>query len=126
MARKLGYILEKVEKLKVAVANENKMLCFKVCKGFTWKMQGKVFAVDVLILPLDSYDMILGVQWLAKLGNISWNFKKMQFEKDQQTITFIIDSSNDVTLIECDKLSKMLQNYLNYHYYNALYYMFSL
>ena len=41
-------------------------------------MQGKLFTVDVLALLLGTYDLVLGIQWLVKLGDIRWNFKKLQ------------------------------------------------
>lgn len=45
---------------------------------FQWGIQSYQFQEDLYILPLDNYDMILGIQWLAKLGDIVWNFKKLQ------------------------------------------------
>ncbi|XP_076949459.1 uncharacterized protein LOC143622102 [Bidens hawaiensis] len=40
-------------------------------------MRGNWFTTEVLLLPLESYDMILGVQWLLPLNDILWNFQKM-------------------------------------------------
>lgn len=71
MAKRLGCVLTKMEKLKVAATNGYEIVCSEVCHGFTWKMQGQTFTADVLISALDSYDMLLVVQWLAELGNIS-------------------------------------------------------
>lgn len=65
MAKKLGCAVEPVEKLKVAAVNGHLMDCQSVCKGFEWSMQGRKFQNDVLILPLNSYDLILGIQWLS-------------------------------------------------------------
>lgn len=28
----------------------------------------------MFLLPIESYDIILGIQWLKTLGSISWNF----------------------------------------------------
>ena len=36
------------------------------------------FVGDVLSLPLGNYDLVLGIQWLVKLKDIWWNFKKLQ------------------------------------------------
>ena len=34
----------------------------------------------MLLIPLESCDMVLGVQWLSQLGTVKWNFKKLQME----------------------------------------------
>lgn len=40
-------------------------------------MQGYSFNAEVYIIPMESYDLILGVQWLSTLGEIRWNFDKL-------------------------------------------------
>lgn len=35
------------------------------------------FDTEVYILQLESYDLILGVQWLSTLGDIRWNFSSL-------------------------------------------------
>lgn len=37
---------------------------------------GKVFAIDYYAIPLDEFDVVLGIQWLATLGPILWDFSK--------------------------------------------------
>lgn len=41
-----------------------------------------MFETDVMLLPLGGCELVLGIQWLSKLGTIQWNFKdlRMQFE----------------------------------------------
>ena len=78
VAIKLGYVCEKVPELKVLADNEEKLRCNEICKGFRWSMQGHSFVADVLSLPLGNYDLVLGIQWLVKLKDIWWNFKKLQ------------------------------------------------
>ena len=57
MAMKLGCIMEPIPKLKV-------------CKTFSWVMQGQLFIAKVLFLLLGNYDLVLGIQWLVELGDI--------------------------------------------------------
>lgn len=71
VASKLGCVRELMERLKVAAANGHEMDCLENCKRFTWRMQGQEFKTNILILRMDSYDLILVVQWLSKLGTIS-------------------------------------------------------
>lgn len=45
-------------------------------------MQCQEFTAEVFLLPLESYDLILEIQWLRTLGTMQWNFAelKMAFE----------------------------------------------
>ena len=78
LAKKLNCPLQAVMSVKVTVANGADLHCTACCPGFTWKMQGHDFCADVYLIPLDNYDLILGTQWLATLGDIMWNFTKLQ------------------------------------------------
>lgn len=85
IAKQLGCQLETIPDLKVAAANGNEIVCEAICMKFQWGVHGYQFQADFYILPLDNYDMILGTQGLVELGDIVWNFKKMQmrFKVDQ-------------------------------------------
>lgn len=67
------------------IANGKDLYCIVQCEKFEVKIQGQNFYVDVYTLPLDNYDLNLGSQWLADLGDIVWNFKKliMKFSVEQ-------------------------------------------
>lgn len=45
-------------------------------KEFKWLMQGVLFQDDFLLLPIRSYDVVLGIQWLCKLGEMV-NFENL-------------------------------------------------
>ncbi|GJT52264.1 retrotransposon-related protein [Tanacetum coccineum] len=51
-----------------------------VCKGVTWKLQGEAFQADMMLIPLGGCEMVLGVQWLATLGDIVCNFLQLRME----------------------------------------------
>lgn len=67
---KLRCIQKEVKPLSVSVANGSHLLCTSMCPQFQWMMQGFWFTTDVFVLPLDNYDMILGVKWLSLLDDI--------------------------------------------------------
>lgn len=58
--------------MKVGVANGNQLDCVKICPDFQ-----RAFKTDVFVIPLDKYDIVLGVQWLLNLKHITWNFKDL-------------------------------------------------
>ncbi|GAV66891.1 RVP_2 domain-containing protein [Cephalotus follicularis] len=70
LTHKLGMLVEDMPIVSVRVANGEQLPCSKVIRNFTLKMQGYVFGTDVFLIPLESYDLILGIQWLASLGDI--------------------------------------------------------
>ena len=64
----------------ITVADGNQIKCQGMVKNFTWKFKGQEFCADVLLIPLGSCDMVLGVQWLSTLGTIKWDFQKLWME----------------------------------------------
>lgn len=43
-------------------------------------MQGVTFDSNILVLPIGGCNMVLGNQWFITLGDIMWNFRKLQME----------------------------------------------
>nr|GEV17910.1 reverse transcriptase [Tanacetum cinerariifolium] len=75
-AKKLGCRLDNITPMQVSVANGQRMMSTSVCHDFKWSFQNEVFTSDVM-LPLGGCEMVLGIQWLATLGDIQCNFKKL-------------------------------------------------
>lgn len=73
----------------VSVADGRVIQIVKGSKGFTWLMQGVVFKEDFLVLPIGSCDVVLGIQWLCKLGDIQVNFANlwMKFLYQRKSVT---------------------------------------
>uniref|UniRef100_A0A803MQL7 Retrotransposon gag domain-containing protein n=1 Tax=Chenopodium quinoa TaxID=63459 RepID=A0A803MQL7_CHEQI len=61
LAVEIGCTLEKIPSQVVTVADGNHLICDSICKGFSWSLAGHQFVTDVLIIPLGSCDMVLGV-----------------------------------------------------------------
>lgn len=64
----------------MTVADGEKLVCREVCRNFTWRMQGHEFNADVFLLRLGGCDMVLGMEWLATLGDIVWNFQELSMK----------------------------------------------
>ncbi|KAG8391428.1 hypothetical protein BUALT_Bualt01G0186800 [Buddleja alternifolia] len=79
-AKRLGCRLDKIKLFPVSMADGNKIYDSLACHNFSWKMQGVMFIEEMMILPLGGCDVVLGVQWLVQLGDISWNFDKLAIE----------------------------------------------
>ncbi|KAJ0800601.1 putative nucleotidyltransferase, Ribonuclease H [Helianthus annuus] len=110
LAEKLNCPTRKVSLMKVIVANGKELDCTLLCPGFQWLMQGVWFKTDVLLLPLDNYDMVLGIQWLQSLDDIVWNFKKltMQFKVDCKVVELKGVNKGTVSLCYVERLADYL------------------
>lgn len=67
---RLRCLLKPIEGVRVIIANGQDLYFIALCEKFEVKIQGQTFFVDVYTLPLKSYDLILGAQWLVDLGDI--------------------------------------------------------
>lgn len=112
LAYKLQCSLQSVPSMKVTIANGNQLECKHKCTNFRWMMQGMWFSADVLVLPLENYDMVLGVQWLALLGDIIWNFSNMtmQFEVDKRVYILKGIENNGMSLCSAEKMASLIKN----------------
>lgn len=69
--------VQPVSGIWIKVANEQELKCTAMCQNFEWKMQQQDFKVDMYLLPLGSFEIILEIQWLRTLDNITWNFQAL-------------------------------------------------
>lgn len=74
--------------VKVAVANGSELWCTKEVLGCSWYSQGHVFTTNFRLLPLGSYDVILGMDWLEYHSPmlIDWPKRCMQIEHEGFTV----------------------------------------
>ncbi|XP_070055402.1 uncharacterized protein [Nicotiana tomentosiformis] len=62
--------------VKVIVADGNYVMCTSHCKGFMWKMQGKPFKEDLLIISLGGCDIVLGNDWMKTHSPTKFDHEK--------------------------------------------------
>jgi hypothetical protein len=80
VAKRIGCKIEVSNPLSVAVADRTKIYSSGVCRQLVWSMQEKEFTADMRLLNLGGCDMVLGIQWLAELRPILWDFKNLWME----------------------------------------------
>ncbi|KAF7138246.1 hypothetical protein RHSIM_Rhsim07G0137500 [Rhododendron simsii] len=80
VVKRLGVHVTNTDPLPVSVVDGTKMVSTTVCKGFHWEMQWTRFQADKRVLHLKGCDMVLGIQWLATLGPVKWDFKNLNMD----------------------------------------------
>ncbi|KAI4364464.1 hypothetical protein MLD38_020553 [Melastoma candidum] len=71
----INVVIKPITPVTVAVADGRSVLCNRMIPHFTWVIQGMEFHADFYVLALGGCEMILGMDWLSRLGDITWNFK---------------------------------------------------
>lgn len=79
-ALKMDCRVEKVEPMTVKVADGGQLICSKIIRNFSWRMQGVKFTADVMLLPLSGSDLVLGVHWFSQLGPVLWDFANLTMQ----------------------------------------------
>lgn len=65
-----------LRQLSVRVANGGTLNCDAMIPHCEWQVQGHRFKTTLRILPLISYDMILGMDWLKEHNPMSVNWSQ--------------------------------------------------
>ncbi|XP_075101843.1 uncharacterized protein LOC142177270 [Nicotiana tabacum] len=74
--KETGYQASFCPPVRVTVADGNYVMCTTHCKGFIWKMHGRSFQEDLLIIPLGGCDLVLGNNWMKKHNPIKFDHEK--------------------------------------------------
>lgn len=77
VVRQAALSLQSWTDLRVTVANDDRMVSHGVCRDLTVCIGEEAFSLDCYAIPLDGFDVVLGVQWLGTLGPIIWDFSNM-------------------------------------------------
>jgi hypothetical protein len=87
----LGLSVTPWEGLSVKVANGERVTSGGVCRATYMDIDSEYFSTDLYILPLDDFDIVLGIQWLHTLGPILWDFNNltMSFWRDGCRVQWI-------------------------------------
>ncbi|KAF7806156.1 Ty3/gypsy retrotransposon protein [Senna tora] len=77
VAEKLKLQMNEIQPFKVQTGNGAFLVCNHQCKQVKFVVQQHVFIVDLFVMDIKGADVVLGVQWLAELGNIVINHKEL-------------------------------------------------
>ncbi|GJX15841.1 ty3-gypsy retrotransposon protein [Tanacetum coccineum] len=65
---------------KVYIGSGETLLCKNMCARFLINIQGLRMDVDLFVLPMKGPDIVLGIQWLQKLGKVTHDYSEQTME----------------------------------------------
>jgi hypothetical protein len=74
VAERIGLAPQTVTDFRVVVANGDRLACFGHYTNLDINIAGEPFSITCYGLALDSFEMVLGVQWPEALGLMLWDF----------------------------------------------------
>lgn len=80
LVKELQLHLEDTAEYTIEVGNGEKLTHKGVCAGLEVEVQGIPIAQNFFLMSLAGTDMVLGMDWLASLGDIKANFKNLEIK----------------------------------------------
>ena len=74
ITRRIGLHFQPCPGASVLVANGDRVACSGLATDVAIRIADETFTVDCYSIPLDGYDMVLGIKFLRTLGPILWDF----------------------------------------------------
>jgi len=97
--------------LRVLVSNDNEVECYQLCLNIAVQVQGRIFTMDLHVLPLCEADIVLGVQWLKSLDPVLTNYNDLTMKFIHEGKLIELKGNSDMTLmaISPPQLRRLLQ-----------------
>ncbi|GKC45980.1 transposon ty3-I gag-pol polyprotein, partial [Tanacetum coccineum] len=70
VVEKMHLPVQSTKPFKVYIGSRETLLCESICSWVALSMQGLTMEVDLYVLPMKRPDVVLGIQWLQKLGKV--------------------------------------------------------
>lgn len=109
VARQWRLPIEPTNNLQVTIGDWSELLCEGKSCQVPLKLGEVVFRLDLFILPIHEADVVLGAQWLAELGTVTFNYQLlwMKFQHQGREIVLKgIQNMGQLALIRLGQLQK--------------------
>jgi Retroviral aspartyl protease len=82
----------------VMVANGEQMVTDSKCQALLFSIQGHQFCHDLCLLPVQGYDVILGLDWLSQFSPmyIDWYNRWVEFHQQGERIRLQVTTETSV------------------------------
>lgn len=82
--------------MTVMVANRERMATNSKCALIKFTIQGQKCTGELKLLQIRGYDIILGLDWLSKLGPMKIDWRNKWFERDGNPVNLHVQEENEL------------------------------
>lgn len=82
VVNRCGYVIESLLAFKVFIGSGEYLVCKEVCRQVVISIQNTPVTEDLFVLSMSGANIVLGIQWLGKLGPVTRNHKELTMEFD--------------------------------------------
>lgn len=99
VAYKLGVGLQSLQEFKVFIGSGEYLVCREMVRQVPLTIQEVTLNEDLYVLSMEGANIVLGIQWLETLGAVTYDYKKlsMEFENQGKKINFQGDLPSQVS-----------------------------
>ncbi|XP_026451259.1 uncharacterized protein LOC113351504 [Papaver somniferum] len=112
LTSKLGIHVSSTGQMIFTVANGDSTIIKGIFQHLNWEMQGHQFSANLRVLPLGSCDIVLGDDWLRKLGDVTFNFSLLSISFVHQGTPITLQGTSykpSLSLLNASSLKKFLK-----------------
>ncbi|KAF5778414.1 putative nucleotidyltransferase, Ribonuclease H [Helianthus annuus] len=120
IAKFLNLAIESIPPFSVLVGSGERLPCTGVARQVELCIQGSSVLVDFFVLPLQGWDMVLGVSWLSTLGPVLTNYATSTFEftLGDNRVCWQGETTTTAEPIQFHGLKKLAQSCAIAHYFH--------
>lgn len=84
----MGWHVESTRKMRIRLGDGHKAVAQGECKQVQIEIEGIKLSVDTLLFDLKGIDIVLGISWLASLGEmlVDWGKQIMKFQHNKEWV----------------------------------------
>lgn len=89
--------MEPLDAFHVFIGSEEFLVCREVCRQVSLTLQNVVLTEDLFILGMGGVNVVMGLQWLEKLGLVTTNHKELTIEFEIGEWTILLQGDPQLT-----------------------------
>nr|GEY40392.1 Ty3/gypsy retrotransposon protein [Tanacetum cinerariifolium] len=98
VVEKICLPVQSTKPFKVYIGSGETLLCESICSWVTLNMKDLTMEVDLYVLPVKGPDVVLGIQWLQKLGNVTHDYSQQTMEFSLANTTYSLKGDESLRM----------------------------
>lgn len=77
---RLGFEMQSLVEFRLFIGSGEYLICKEVCRRVSMTIQNTMIKEYLFVLSMGGANIVLGIQWLEKLGSVTTNYKELTME----------------------------------------------